>query len=154
MDDLPSIQPGTLVDHHLLTSHCQQKIQNDHLVKKTAPNANQSALERYLKPKLLVDKAINSEQPPSMQPPSDIILSVHKKYENIPPDNVVCATSEDVLLPVGETRMWFEHLHHVSLNRKKKVRKNLLPFDPRERQRTSIQYLMMQMRTSVHHVAN
>ena len=77
----------------------------------------------YLKPKLLVDKAINSEQPPSMQPPSDIILSVYKKYENIPPDDVVCATSEDVLLPVGETRMWFEHLHQVSLNRKKGAKK-------------------------------
>ncbi len=71
----------------------------------------------------LVEKAINGQQPLPMQPPSDVLVSVYKKYKNISPDDVIRSTSENVLLPPEETRMWFEHLHQVSLNRQKGARK-------------------------------
>ena len=77
----------------------------------------------YLKSGVLVEKAINGQQPLPMQPPSDVLVSVYKKYKNIPPDDVIRSTSENVLLPPEETRMWFEHLHQVSLNRQKGARK-------------------------------
>ena len=91
----------------------------------------------------MVEMVMNNQQPPSMHPPSDVILSVYKKYKNIAPDDIICATSEDILLPVRETRMWFEHLHQVSLNQKIGAKRQL-QLDPRERQWTNNQWLMIQ----------
>lgn len=77
----------------------------------------------YLKSNLLIDAAIKGQELPPLQPPSDVILSVYKKYKAIPSDTVIETTSEDVLLPMDETKMWFEHLHQVSLNRQKGAKK-------------------------------
>lgn len=90
------------------------------------PQCKSKCAGHYLKPGPLVEMVINSQQPPSVKPPSDVIWSVYKKYKSIPPDDVICATSEDVLLPVGETRVWFEHLHQVCLNRRKGTKKAAL----------------------------
>jgi len=61
--------------------------------------------------------------PPCAQPPSTVLLDTYKKYKCVPPDAVVQEMSEATLLPLEETRMWFNHLHAISENRKAGAKK-------------------------------
>ena len=77
----------------------------------------------YFKPEPLLESYKNGSYAAS-KPPSDVFLSKIKalKYE-IPSDSCVLETSKDVLLPPDETRMWFDHLRQIHLNRVEEPKK-------------------------------
>ena len=65
----------------------------------------------------------NQIKPTSANPPSDVILATFKKYKKVPSSKIIQETAEKVLLSVEETKMWFEHLHQISVNRAEGARK-------------------------------
>ena len=79
----------------------------------------------YLKPDELFQLQSKSNtfvnqipQRTTANPPSDIILATFKKYKNVPSPEIIQETAKKVLLNTEETKMWFEHLHQISLNEK------------------------------------
>ena len=83
----------------------------------------------YLKPEVLFKVESkgpttgNQIKPTSANPPSDVILATFKKYKKVPSSEIIQETTEKVLLSVEEMKMWFEHLHQISVNRAEGARK-------------------------------
>ena len=75
----------------------------------------------YLKP----EEAYLQHSQCVSEPPSQILLKLHKSVERSVPEETVLAKAKKVQLPMSEVKFWLQHLDTIQENRKKGAQKAL-----------------------------
>jgi hypothetical protein len=77
----------------------------------------------YMKPDELWEYVSKGGKMSSAKPPSDVIQSTFQQYKGIPPRDIIEQIAEEILLPLDEVDMWFEHVKQASENRARGAKK-------------------------------
>ena len=75
----------------------------------------------YLKP----EEAYLQRSQCVSEPPSQILLKLHKSVEGSVPEKTVLAKAKEVQLSMSEVKFWLQHLDTIQENRKKGAQKAL-----------------------------
>jgi hypothetical protein len=70
----------------------------------------------YMKPDELWEYVSKGGKTSSAKPPSHIIQSTFQQYKGIPPREIIGQVAQEILLPLDEVDVWFEHVKQASEN--------------------------------------